>query len=455
MRYPLPPANLKLTASSKIMSDYFPIPKIAYEGPASRSPLAFKFYNPDAQIEGRSMREHLRFAAAYWHCMRNPLADPFGAGTAITPWDDGSDSVENALRRVDVFFEFLQKISIDLYCFHDRDVAPERDSITETEQVFDQVADRLEQRQKETGVKLLWGTACLFTHPRYAQGAATSPELGVFVHAAAQVRKAIEVTHRLGGQGYTFWGGREGYNTLLNTSLQREREHLAALLHMAVAFKREIGFGGQFYIEPKPQEPTTHQYDADSAACLNFLREFGLLEHFKLNLETNHATLAGHTMAHEMRIAREAGALGSIDANQGTPNCGWDTDEFPTDLYLTTQVMLEILAMGGFTTGGLNFDAKRRRESFEPLDLFHSHIAGMDAFARGLQVAAAIRADGRIEEFVTARYASWDSPLGRKIEAGQASFAELRALALQSPAPTLKSGRQEVLEGIINQYLSR
>lgn len=437
------------------MSDYFPVQKIAYEGPDSRNPLAFKFYNPDARIEGKPMRDHLRFAAAYWHCMRNPLADPFGAGTAITPWDDGSDSAENALRRVDVFFEFLQKISIDLYCFHDRDVSPERGTIQETEQVFDQVAARLQQRQDETGVRLLWGTACLFTHPRYAQGAATSPELGVFVHAAAQVRKAIEVTHLLGGQGYTFWGGREGYNTLVNTSLQREREHLAAMLHMAVAFKKEIGFGGQFYIEPKPQEPTTHQYDSDAAACLNFLREFGLLEHFKLNLETNHATLAGHTMAHEMRIAREAGALGSIDANQGTPHCGWDTDEFPTDLYLTTQVMLELLAMGGFTTGGLNFDAKRRRESFEPLDLFHSHIAGMDAFARGLQVASAIRADGRIEEFVAARYASWDSPLGRRIEAGEASFAELHALALQSPAPTLHSGRQEVLEGIINQYLSR
>ncbi len=290
-------------ASSKLMSEYFPVPPIAYEGPDSRNPLAFKFYNPDARIEGRSMRDHLRFAAAYWHCMRNPLADPFGAGTAITPWDDGSDSTENALRRVDVFFEFLQKISIDLYCFHDRDVSPERDTIPETERVFDQVADRLQQRQEETGVKLLWGTACLFTHPRYAQGAATSPELGVFLHAAAQVKKAIEITHRLGGQGYTFWGGREGYNTLVNTSLQREREHLAALLHMAVAFKQEIGFAGQFYIEPKPQEPTTHQYDSDSAACLNFLREFGLLEHFKLNLETNHATLAGHTMAHEMRIA--------------------------------------------------------------------------------------------------------------------------------------------------------
>jgi xylose isomerase len=436
------------------MSEIFATTPITYEGPRSRNPLAFKFYNAEAEIEGKPMKDHLRFGAAYWHCMRNPLADPFGSGTALMPWDDGSDSVANALNRVDVFFEFLRKIGIPFYCFHDRDVSPERETIAETEKVFDQVVARLKERQAETGVGLLWGTACLFTHPRYAQGAATSPELGVFLHAAAQVKKALEVTHELGGEGYTFWGGREGYNTLLNTDLKRERAHLAAFLHLAVDYKKQIGFQGQFYIEPKPQEPTTHQYDSDSAACLNFLREFGLLEHFKLNLETNHATLAGHTMVHEMRVAREAGALGSIDANQGTANCGWDTDEFPTDLYLTTGVMLELLAMGGFTTGGLNFDAKRRRESFEPLDLFHAHIAGMDAFARGLQVAAAIRADGRLTEFVQNRYASWDSDLGRTIESGRANFAQLHAAALEAPASTLKPGGQEILESIVNQYLA-
>ena len=264
----------------------------------------------------------------------------------------------------------------------------------------------------------------------------------------------MEVTHDLGGEGYTFWGGREGYNTLLNTDMKREREHLAAFLHMAVDYKKEIGFTGQFYIEPKPQEPTTHQYDSDSAACLNFLREFGLLDHFKLNLETNHATLANKTMVHEMRVASAADALGSIDANQGTAGCGWDTDEFPSDLYLTSGVMLEILEMGGFTTGGLNFDAKRRRESFEPVDLLHAHILGMDVFARGLQIAAAVRADGRIAEFVRERYSSWDSDLGRKIESGTSSFKELHAVALKT-TPGLRSGRQEVLESILNQIISQ
>lgn len=436
-------------------TDAFSVSRITYQGPDSREPLAFKVYNPDEVVEGKSMRDHLRFAAAYWHCMRNPLADPFGAGTALMPWDDGSDSTENALRRVDVFFEFLEKIDIDYYCFHDRDVSPERATIGETEATFDVIAARLKERQEASGKKLLWGTACLFAHPRFAQGAATSPEVNVYAFAGAQVKKAMDVTHALGGEGYVFWGGREGYNTLINTDLKRERDHLAAFLHMAVAYKKEIGFAGQFYIEPKPQEPTTHQYDSDSAACLNFLREFGLLDHFKLNLETNHATLAGKTMVHEMRVARHANALGSIDANQGTFGCGWDTDEFPSDLYLTTGIMLEILEMGGFTTGGLNFDAKRRRESFEPVDLFHSHIMGMDAFARGLKVAAALRADGRIAEFVRERYASWDGELGRRIEAGKSSFAELHAAAVAAPDPTLRSGRQELLEGIVNQVLCK
>jgi len=437
------------------MSQYFPTDPITFEGPDSTNPLAFKAYEADALIEGRTMKDHLRFGAAYWHCMRNPLSDPFGAGTALTPWDDGTDSLDNALNRVDVFFEFLGKIGMEYYCFHDRDVSPERSTIRETEADLDRVTARLKEKQKETGKKLLWGTACLFIHPRYAQGGATSPELGVFTYAAAQVKKALEVTHELGGEGYTFWGGREGYSTLLNTNMKREREHLATLLHMAVDHKKKIGFTGQFYIEPKPQEPTTHQYDSDTAACLNFLREFDLLEHFKLNLETNHATLAGHTMVHEVRSAREAGALGSVDANQGTAHCGWDTDEFPTDLYLTTGVMLEILEMGGFTTGGLNFDAKRRRDSFEPLDLFHAHIAGMDAFAHGLKVAAAIRRDGRIAAFVKARYASWDSELGQQIEAGKMSLSELHTLAVGAEPPCLKSGRQEVLEGIFNQYLRK
>lgn len=430
---------------------FFPTEAIKFEGPKSRNPLAFKQYDPTALVEGKTMKDHLRFGAAYWHCMRNGLADPFGAPTAQMPWDNGSDDLDNVLRRADAFFEFLNKIGIEYYCFHDRDVSPERGTIRETEATFDNVIAHLKQHQAATGQKLLWGTACLFAHPRYAQGAATSPDLGVYTFAAAQVKKALEATHELGGEGYTFWGGREGYATLINTDLKRERDNLAAFLHMAVAYKKKIGFQGQFYIEPKPQEPTTHQYDSDSATCLNFLREFGLLEHFKLNLETNHATLAGKTMLHEMRVAREAGALGSVDANQGTAHCGWDTDEFPSDLYLTTNIMAEVLAMGGFTTGGLNFDAKRRRDSFEPLDLFHSHIMGMDAFAQGLKVAAALRADGRITDFIQQRYATWDSSLGQKIAAGKATLEELHSLALDAPAPALKSGRQEVLEGIINQ----
>jgi xylose isomerase len=433
---------------------YFPgIPRIQYEGATSKNPFAFKQYNPDELVEGKSMREHLRFAAAYWHVMRNGLSDPFGGPTALMPWDDQSNSVDNALRRADVFFEFLDKTGIDFYCFHDRDIAPELNDLAASTAALEKVTDHLSSLQKTSGKKLLWGTACLFSHPRYAQGAGTSPSIDVYAYAAAQVKAAMDATHRLGGLGYVFWGGREGYSTLLNTDMKRELDHLAALLHMAVGYAKQIGFTGKFYIEPKPQEPTTHQYDSDSAACLNFLREYGLLDHFQLNIETNHATLAGHTMTHELRVAAAAGALGSIDANQGDELIGWDTDQFPTDLYLTTQIMLEVLKMGGLTTGGLNFDAKRRRESHEPADLFHAHIGGMDAFARGLKTAAAIRADGRLEEFVQARYASWDGALGKKIEAGHATFDELAAHISKQSEPVLDSGRQELLENLINQFI--
>ena len=436
------------------MSEAFPdIPRIQYEGPNSKNPLAFKQYNPDEAIGGKSMKEHMRFAAAYWHVMRNPLGDPFGPGTAKMPWDDGSDSVENAVNRVDVFFEFMDKIGIDYYCFHDRDVAPELETLQASNEALDRVADRLLQRQQETGKKLLWGTACLFIHPRFAQGAATSPYLDVYAHGAAQVKKAIEVTHRLGGLGYVFWGGREGYSSLINTDMKRELDHLARFMHMAVDWKKEIGFDGPFYIEPKPREPTTHQYDSDAAACLNFLREHDLLEHFKLNVETNHATLAGHTMQHDLTVAANADALGSIDANRGDELIGWDTDQFPTDIYLTTQIMLVVLKMGGFTTGGLNFDAKRRRESHEPIDLFHCHIGGMDAFARGLKIANAIIEDGRLGDFVKARYSSWDSDLGQKVESGNASLAELETLALRNNISDIPSGRQEMLENLINEFI--
>ena len=433
---------------------YFPeIPTIAYEGPKSTNPFAFKHYNPAELVEGKTMREHLRFAAAYWHVMRNALSDPFGGGTALMPWDDGTDSVANAQKRVRVFFEFMEKTGIDFYCFHDRDVAPELATLAESNKALDAVADVLEEEQKRTGKKLLWGTACLFAHPRFAQGAATSPSLPVFAHAAAQVKKALEVTHRLGGGGYVFWGGREGYATLWNTDMKRELDHLAAFLHMAVDHKKKIGFTGPFWIEPKPREPSTHQYDSDAAACLNFLREYGLLDEFELNIETNHATLAGHTMRHELTVAAAAGKLGSVDANRGDELIGWDTDQFPTDLYLAADVMLVVLGMGGFKAGGLNFDAKRRRESHTPEDLFHAHIGGMDTFARGLKIAAAIRADGRIADFVKQRYATWDSPLGKKIEQGACSLEELEKVALAQPAPALSSGGQEYLENLANEFL--
>jgi xylose isomerase len=438
------------------MNEFFPgVPRISYEGPSTKNPFAFRHYQPGEKVEGKTMREHLRFAAAYWHVMRNPLSDPFGPGTALMPWDDGSNSVANAKQRVSVFFEFLKKTGIDFYCFHDRDVAPEMDSLAESNRALDEVVHVLAAEQERTGKKLLWGTACLFSHPRYAQGAATSPSLPVFAHAAAQVKKAIEVTHRLGGGGYVFWGGREGYSTLWNTDMKRELDHLAAFLHMAVAWKKEIGFTGRFLIEPKPRAPSTHQYDSDAAACLNFLREYGLLDEFALNIETNHATLAGHSMEHELRAAIAAGALGSIDANMGTPGLGWDTDRFPTDIALTSQVMLAVLDMGGFTTGGLNFDAKRRRESFTPADLVIAHLAGMDAFAAGLKVAAALRADGRLAAFVRDRYASWQGELGRRILSRGVNLAELHRLAHESGPVEPVSGRQEMLEDIVNQVTIR
>jgi xylose isomerase len=430
------------------------ITAIRYEGPQSKNPLAFKHYDADEMVAGKTLRDHLRFAVVYWHTFRGTGSDPFGAGTVQRPWDDGTNSVKNAQNRVRAAFEFIQKLGAPYYCWHDRDVAPEGKTLAESNKNFDAVAKVLKEEQKRTGIKLLWGTANLFSHPRYVHGASTSCNADVFAYAAAQVKKAMEVTHELGGEGYTFWGGREGYMTLLNTDMKREQEHLAKLLHLAVAYKKQIGFKGQFYIEPKPKEPTKHQYDSDAAACLNFLREFDLLPHFKLNIETNHATLAGHTMQHELEVAGAAGALGSIDANTGDELLGWDTDQFPTNIYLTTYSMLAILKYGGLTTGGVNFDAKVRRESFEPNDLFYAHIGGMDAFARGLKIAAAIRADGRLADFVKNRYASWDSGIGAKIESGKATMKELEAYMLKKGEVSANtSGRQEFLENLINEFI--
>tara|TARA_B100000470_G_scaffold100648_1_gene77721 strand:+ start:64 stop:1374 length:1311 start_codon:yes stop_codon:yes gene_type:complete len=434
---------------------YFPkIKKIKYEGPGSKNPLSFKWYDENEIVAGKTMRDHLRFSVVYWHTFRNPLSDPFGVGTAFRPWDDGSESVKNAQKRVKVAFEFMEKLGAPYYAFHDRDVAPEGKSLAASNKNLDAVAKVLKAEQQRTGIKLLWGTACLFANPRYMHGAATSCNADAFAYAAAQVKKAIEVTHQLGGEGYTFWGGREGYSTLWNTDIGRELDHLGAFLHMAVEHKKKIGFKGQFYIEPKPKEPTKHQYDSDAAACLNFLRQYKLTGHFKLNLETNHATLAGHEMQHELEVAVAANALGSMDANTGDPMLGWDTDQFPTSVYLTAQCMLSLLKMGGFKTGGVNFDAKVRRESYEPVDLFHAHIGGMDAFARGLKIADAIRADGRLEAFVKNRYRSWDTGIGKKIESGKSSFKTLETYMLKKGEVTKnESGRQEFLENLINEFI--
>jgi xylose isomerase len=434
---------------------YFPkIKKIKYEGPDSKNPLSFKWYDENEIVAGKTMKDHLRFSVVYWHTFRNPLSDPFGVGTALRPWDDGSESVKNAQKRVKVAFEFMEKLGAPYYAFHDRDVAPEGKSLAASNKNLDAVAKVLKAEQQRTGIKLLWGTACLFANPRYMHGAATSCNADAFAYAAAQVKKAIEVTHQLGGEGYTFWGGREGYSTLWNTDIGRELDHLGAFLHMAVEHKKKIGFKGQFYIEPKPKEPTKHQYDSDAAACLNFLRQYKLTNHFKLNLETNHATLAGHEMQHELEVAVAANALGSMDANTGDPMLGWDTDQFPTSIYLTAQCMLSLLKMGGFKTGGVNFDAKVRRESYEPVDLFHAHIGGMDAFARGLKIADAIRADGRLEAFVKNRYRSWDTGIGKKIESGKSSFKTLETYMLKKGEVTKnESGRQEFLENLINEFI--
>jgi len=435
-------------------SPFAKIPTIKYEGPKSKNPLAFKHYNPNEKVEGKTMKDHLRFSVTYWHTFRGMGADMFGVGTALRPWEDGTNSVEMAKKRARIAFQFIEKLGVPFYAFHDRDVAPEGKNLRESNKNLDAVVNVLKEEQERTGIRLLWGTACLFVHPRFMHGASTSCNADVFAFAAAQVKKAMEATHELEGEGYVFWGGREGYTTLLNTDLKREMDHLGAFMRMAVDHKREIGFKGPFYIEPKPKEPTKHQYDSDAAACLNFLREYDLLDDFKLNIETNHATLAGHTMQHELEVAAAAGALGSIDANMGDVLLGWDTDQFPTDLYLTAHAMLTILKMGGFTTGGTNFDAKVRRESFEPIDLFHAHIAGMDTFARGLKIAAAIRKDGRLAAFVKQRYSSWDTGIGRDIERGKAGFRELEAYMLKKGDVTANtSGRQEYLENLINEFI--
>jgi xylose isomerase len=436
------------------MTQYFDVPKIKYEGPNSKNPLAFRHYNPDEVVEGKTMKEHLRFAVAWWHTFCGTGGDPFGPGCAVRPWDDGSNSLEMALKKVDVAFEFMEKLGVPYYCFHDRDVAPEGKDLRESHKNLDAVVAKLKDAQARTGIKLLWGTANLFSNKRFVHGASTSCNADVFAYAAAQVKKAMEVTKELGGVNYVFWGGREGYMSLLNTQLRRELDNLGRFLSMAVDYRNKIGLDAQFLIEPKPKEPTTHQYDSDCAACMAFLKTYGLEKEFKFNIETNHATLAGHSMGHEVTYASSYGMLGSIDANRGDELLGWDTDQFPTNIYTNVQVMLTVLGQGGLGRGGLNFDAKVRRDSFEPVDLFYAHIGAMDSFAHGLKIAAEIRKDGVLKEMTDKRYASWESGVGAQITEGAASFETLEKYMLEKGEVTPNvSGRQELFEAVLNRYI--
>ncbi|MBQ6180663.1 MAG: xylose isomerase [Ruminococcus sp.] len=437
------------------MSEYFKnISKIKYEGRNSTEPLAFKYYDPDQLIGGKTMKEHLKFALSWWHTMGGDGTDMFGVGTADKTWGE-SDLAARSKAKVDAAFEIMDKLSIEYFCFHDRDLSPEYGSLAETNEKLDEVTDYIAEKQKETGIKCLWGTAKCFDHPRYMHGAGTSPSADVFAFTAAQIKKAIEATVKLGGNGYVFWGGREGYETLLNTDMSLELDNMARLMHMAVEYGRSIGFKGDFYIEPKPKEPTKHQYDFDTATVLGFLRKYGLEKDFRMNIEANHATLAQHTFQHELRVARVNGVFGSIDANQGDPLLGWDTDQFPTNIYDAALCMYEVLKAGGFTNGGLNFDAKARRGSFTQEDIFFSYIAGMDTFALGLRIAQKMIDDGRIDKFIADRYSSWNTGIGKDIIDGKAGFAELEKYALSKGEVTssLSSGRQEMLEAYINNIM--
>ena len=439
---------------AKSRSAFPGIPTIAYEGPSSSNALAFRHYNPEELIDGRTMSAHLRFSIAYWHSFRGTGADPFGPGTIVRPWEKGKDPVSVAKARMDAAFEFFQKIRAPFWCFHDRDIAPEGATLAQSNKNLAAVVAHAKQLQQATGVKLLWGTANLFSNPRYMCGASTNPDAHVFAYAAAQVKQALEATLELGGENYVFWGGREGYETLLNTNLKREQDHLATFLHLAVDHAKSIGFKGQFLIEPKPKEPTKHQYDFDVASGIAFLRTYGLEKYFKFNIEANHATLAGHTFQHEIEVAASQQMLGSIDANSGDLLLGWDTDQFNTDVKELTLAMTSILQAGGLGTGGFNFDAKLRRPSIDPVDLFHAHIGGMDAYALAFKLARKILADGKFSSFVADRYSSFDTGFGADIESGKASFKSLEKLVLGKlgePAP--RSGKQEYLENLLNTYL--
>ncbi|MED4697118.1 xylose isomerase [Peribacillus frigoritolerans] len=439
------------TDTNKI--NYFEsVNKVSYEGKDSKNPLAFKYYNPEEVVGGKTMKEQLRFSVAYWHTFTADGTDPFGAATMQRSWNK-YDGMDLAKARVEAAFQLFEKLGVPFFAFHDRDIAPEGNTLKETNENLDVIVSMIKEYMKTSNVKLLWNTANMFTNPRFVHGAATSCNADVFVYAATQVKKGLETAKELGAENYVFWGGREGYETLLNTNLKLELDNLARFMHMAVDYAKEIGFKGQFLIEPKPKEPTTHQYDTDAATTISFLRQYGLDNHFKLNLEANHATLAGHTFEHELRVARVQGFLGSVDANQGDPLLGWDTDEFPTDLYSTTLAMYEILQNGGLGSGGLNFDAKVRRGSFEQEDLVYAHVAGMDAFARGLKVAHKLLEDRVFENIIDERYSSFKKGIGLEIVEGRANFQTLEQYALQNPNITNNSGRQERLKATLNQYI--
>ena len=434
--------------------EFFPgIGQIKFEGPQSENPLAFKWYDEKRMISGKSMKDHLRYAVCYWQTFCNTGGDPFGPGTKLFPWDAQSDAIGKAKDKMDAAFEFITKLGVPYYCFHDIDLVDEGHSIAEYEKRLQTIVDYAKQKQAASGVKLLWGTANVFSNPRYMNGASTNPDFAVLAYAGTQVKNALDATIALGGENYVFWGGREGYMSLLNTNMKREIDHLGLFLNMAKDYARKQGFKGVFFIEPKPCEPTKHQYDYDCATVIGFLRKYGLDKDFKINVEVNHATLAGHTFQHELQVAADAGMLGSIDANRGDSQNGWDTDQFPMNLNELTESLLIILEAGGFGGGGVNFDAKIRRNSTDLEDIFYAHIGGMDAFARSLVIADNILQKSLYKKFRKDRYASYDSGKGNEFENGKLKLEDLREFALSNREPKQTSGRQEWLENIINQYI--
>lgn len=429
------------------------IPEIKFEGTQTDNPFAFRWYDENKMVAGKTMKEYLRFACAYWHSFVNNGADPFGEGTHIFPWNEKADAVERAKDKMDAAFEFITKMNIPYYCFHDVDVVDYTNNVNENEKRLQAITEYAKQKQKDSGVKLLWGTANLFSNKRYMNGAATNPDFHVLAHAGAQVKAALDATIALGGENYVFWGGREGYMSLLNTNMKREQEHLAKFLHTAKDYARANGFKGTFFIEPKPCEPSKHQYDYDAATVISFLRQYDLMNDFKLNIEVNHATLAGHTFTHELQVAADAGLLGSMDANRGDYQNGWDTDQFPNDINELTEAMLIILEAGGFKGGGINFDAKIRRNSTDSADLFYAHIGGMDTFARAFITADNILNKSDYKKLRKERYASFDSGKGKEFEEGKLSLEDLRNYAIEKGEPKMISGRQEYYENIINRFI--